>query len=122
MAWDSTLATADEAREYIGTTALTDAQLEPLANASDAQIQDDYGVHPVVEAGDSASVRAAKERTLARRKLAFLALVQLEAISREQRNPTFRGTRMGAENIREQRADVLSRLGARPTWLAPEED
>ena len=116
MAWTSTLATLAEAREYIGNSTLSDGLMEAVGNAADATIVDYFGAHPATDPDDDADTEATKARALARRKDAFLSLCQLENVRREQWNPTFRGQRIGAENFRQRRLDILRKIGALKVW------
>ena len=117
MAWDSTLATAEETKAFVGNSTLTDAVLESVANGADAEIIDYLGSPtPVVAPTDSASAVADKNRELARRALAFKTLVLEYNRFRESGNPTFRGERMSADDFAERRKAALNLAGARALW------
>ena len=116
MAWDSTIVTIDEMRDYIGNPTLSDALLEDAANAADAAIIDYHGAHPVDGEEDTPAQSAQKTRDRARRKQAVFALALLENLEREQNNPTFKGVRMSVENLTQRRTAAIRKAGAVANW------
>ena len=118
MAWNSTLATAQDVKAFVGNPTLADDVLEGIANGADAEIIAYKGSpHPVIShADDTPAVIEVKTREIARRRQAFLTLILETNRWREQGNPLFNGQRMSANDYAARVNAALRMAGGKALW------
>ena len=124
----SNLATNQQVQAYVGNNQIADSVLDDLINVADAMIVDNFGAHPVHDAGeDTPTVSEQKTRDISRRRLALYSLVQLFSQKRVENQPILnvKGVVAGrnplVENYDARVRSALASVGAMRGWAMAEE-